>query len=92
MARHFLRYWISHNGNWSVLDQPLMTYSASNQYDRVNLGDVIWAVVRSPSDNHLILVGRMTVDWIGSKRDASARLEMVADDMWDADIYINQWC
>lgn len=65
-----------------------MTYSASNQYDRVSIGDVIWAVVRRSSDNHLILVGRMTVDWIGSKLDALTRLEMTLEELWDADIYI----
>lgn len=87
MTRHFLRYWISHDGDWSVLEQPDMRYSASNQYDRVELGDVIWAVIRNPSDHHLILVGRMTIDWIGSKLEASMRLGMNLEDMWDADTY-----
>lgn len=88
MSRHFLRYWISKSGNWNILDQAAMTYSASNQYNRVSLGDEIWAVVQRQSDKHLILVGRMTVDWIGNKLDASKRVNMRPQDMWDADIYV----
>jgi hypothetical protein len=88
MTRHFLRYWIRHDGDWSVLEQRLMTYSASNQYGRVSIGDVIWAVVRHPDDNHLILVGRMTVDWIGNKLDASRRLQMAVEAMYDAEVYV----
>jgi hypothetical protein len=88
MTRHFLRYWISHDGDWSILAQPFMTYSASNQYDRVSYGDVLWAVIRDKTNHHLVLVGRMTVDWIGDKDDASMRLSMIKDDLFDAEIYV----
>lgn len=88
MSKHFLRYWISRDGDWSVLHQKYMEYSASDQYDRVDFGDVIWAVVRDKSNKHLILIGRMTVDWIGSKVEASRKLQMAQEDMYDAKLYV----
>jgi len=88
MTRHFLRYWIREKGDWGILDQSFMTYSTSNQYGRVALGDIIWAVIRSSSNQHLILIGRLTVDWIGTKAEATTRVRINPDDTYDANLYV----
>jgi hypothetical protein len=61
-----------------------ITYAASNQYDRVKVGDTVWLV--SVRSGRLRLVGRVVVGQV-TDRDGAARA-LGTDRLWDADHYI----
>lgn len=69
---HYLKYWkpetVIANENMESLD-----HSASDQYDRVAIGDVLW-IVTSEGPDDLVLVGRQRVDRIVSQTQAEAIL------------------
>jgi len=80
---HYLVYWKPK----TVADRehiPLLGHTASNQYGRLEIGDVLW-VVTSEGANDLLLVGRQQVDHIVGQRTAE---EMLGTDLWEADYHV----
>jgi hypothetical protein len=80
---HFLLYWKPE----TVLvdqNQPVLTYVASQQLDKVRVGDVLWVVTSEESDD-LILIGRLKVDRIVGQVEAEAI--MGHKNLWKADSY-----
>lgn len=87
--QQFMKYWLPKTVDMVLEEEDsAMTYSASNQYNRVEVGDEIWGVVVRPGDKHLMLFGHMRVDWKGNKNSAALRVQLPEDDMWDAELYL----
>ncbi len=85
MACYFMKYWIYHTVEPQLGSR--MVYSASVQYRRIDIGDVIWFVTLVPKIEHLLLFARLRVDWLGTREDAAQRLSRPSTDLWDAPIY-----
>ena len=85
MTKQFLKYWLysTVEDELSSAD-PLLDFSASDQYNRVNPEDTIWYVTCPPRSVQLFLFGRMHVGWTGSREDAARLLGVSADDLWEA--------
>lgn len=62
-----------------------VNHTASNQYDRIRIGDVLW-IVSSLGSNNLVLVGRQKVDRILDQDEAEALLG--SDTLWIADYHV----
>jgi len=64
--------------------QSLLGHSASNQYDKVKVGDVLWIVTSEQADD-LVLVGRQTVDRLVGQLEAQQITK--SPDLWPADLH-----
>ena len=62
-------------------DEPLIAHAASDQLDKVGVGDVLW-IVTSEGPDDLILVGRLRVDRIVGQEQAQRELRRT--DLWEA--------
>lgn len=80
---HFLVYWKAS----TVIDNqdsPNIKHSASNQYDRIRVGDCLW-IVTSEGPNDLVLVGRQRVDRIVGQLEAEQLLH--SPNLWQAEYH-----
>ena len=80
---HYLVYWKAQ----TVADNEssaLLMHSASNQYEKVKVGDVSW-IVSSEGPNDLVLVGRQSVDQMVGQLEA----ERITNNpnLWAADLH-----
>jgi hypothetical protein len=78
---HYLVYWKAK----TVADNEssvLLMHSASNQYEKVNVGDVLW-IVSSEGPNDLVLVGRQSVDQLVGQLEAERTTN--TRNLWAAD-------
>jgi hypothetical protein len=80
---HFAMYWRPSTVEAARATDDLLLYAASNQFDRVASGDVIW-LVTAPG-GRLSLVGRLNVDAIVDGETATARLGV--EKLWPAELY-----
>jgi hypothetical protein len=82
MASQFMSYWIPEQ---SALHDPEATlnHSASNQYKRCRVGDVLWIV--TVRDGKLYLVGRFSIKHLVDHETACRLLDN--DDLWAADLH-----
>lgn len=80
---HYLIYW-KPSTVADGLHLPRLEYSASNQYDKLSVGDILW-VVTSEGPDDLVLVGRQRVDHLVHREDAERRLRR--RNLWDAELY-----
>jgi hypothetical protein len=80
---HYMVYWKPSTVAESE-HLPGIQYSASNQYDKLAVGDVIWVVTSEGADD-LVLVGRQRVDHLMGRVEAERCLGMT--DLWDATHY-----
>jgi hypothetical protein len=80
---HYLVYWKPEQVAGSE-DRPALRFSASNQYGKVAIGDVLW-IVTSEELNDLVLVGRQRVDRIVGRLEAERVLRRKS--LWDAEYY-----
>jgi hypothetical protein len=80
---HYVVYWKAQ----TVADNEssvLLMHSASNQYEKVNVGDVLW-IVSSEGPNDLVLVGRQSVDQIVGQLEAERITKK--PNLWAADLH-----
>ena len=85
MSRHFLKYWLYSTVEAELASEdPLLDFSASDQYNRVSAEDTIWFVTAMPRNMRLFLFGRMHVGWTGRREDAARLLGRSVDELWDA--------
>ena len=80
----YLFYWKPETVNATPEHGPLL-YSASDQFDRLASGDVLW-IVTSQGRNDLRLVGRIAVMQVTSSQ-AEARAHVGRQDLWEAGWY-----
>lgn len=78
----YLVYWKPETVADSQL--PSLQYSASNQYGKLAIGDILW-IVTSEGPNDLVLVGRQFVDQIVEYDEAVNRLGTT--ELWNAKFY-----
>ena len=80
---HYMIYW-KPSTVADGMHLPSIQYSASNQYDKVAVGDVLW-IVTSEGPDDLVLVGRQRVDQLVHRPEAERILGKA--NLWDADTY-----
>lgn len=82
--RNFFVYWKPQTvvANQSTSE---LGHSASNQYDKLRIGDILW-IVTSEEPDDLVLVGRQRVDRIVGKFEAAQILRNSR--LWDADHHV----
>ena len=76
---HYLVYWEPS----TVVDNesnPTLGHTASDQYGRVAVGDILW-IVSSEERDDLVLVGRQRVDRILSQAEAE---RILGSNLWEA--------
>lgn len=78
---HYLIYWKPETSKFAYTQtDELLCHSASEQYRKLGIGDVLW-IVGCYEPDHLLLVGRQRVDRILSQHDADRLYE---EDLWEA--------
>jgi hypothetical protein len=82
--KHYLFYWKPDTVD-DVPDGTPLLYGASEQFDRIVPGDVVW-VVTSPARDALILVGRLNVVRVTSSL-SEAQAWVGRQDLWTANWY-----
>jgi hypothetical protein len=80
---HFLVYWKPDTVAANV-SSPSLDHSASNQYHRIAIGDVLW-VVTSEEPGDLVLVGRQRVDRVVNQ--AEAERQTLTRNLWQAEYH-----
>ncbi len=77
---HYLSYWkpvtVAENEG-----SPMLEHSASDQYAKLSLGDVLW-IVSSEGPNDLVLVGRLRADHVVEQTEAERILGSTG--LWEA--------
>ncbi len=83
MADHFLLYWKPATADEVLAAGGPLRYAASNQFDRVKAGDVVWPV--TCRNGELRLLGRVAVARVVGRGEAEEALGR--EGLWDADWY-----
>ncbi|HZZ29469.1 MAG TPA: hypothetical protein VFE46_15835 [Pirellulales bacterium] len=81
---YFLVYW---KPDTVLADEvsPRLFHSASNQYHRVAVGDVLW-IVTSEEPDDLLLVGRQRVDRVVGQQEAEQLTK--SSTLWKAEYHV----
>jgi len=66
-------------------DSPIIDHSASEQYDRLAVHDVLW-IVTSEGANDLVIVGRQRVDRVVGQAEAERLLRNTH--LWSAEFHV----
>jgi hypothetical protein len=83
LPRHFIQYWKSEQADRELATEPMLFHSASEQLNRVNVGDVVWIVTLRPQ-GQLNLIGRLSVGHVTTFEEAKKQLGNV----WEATYHV----
>lgn len=86
MPTQFLSYWRPTTADAALARGGLLNHIASNQYDRVNVGDTIWVVTVRHGAAYLI--GRVDAARVVDQIEAGRLLKVKAESLWDASHHI----
>jgi 5-methylcytosine-specific restriction endonuclease McrA len=79
----YLQYWVHSQNAHGLIEGEVIEHTAGNQLRKVTLNDVIWIVTLAA--RKLILVGPLSVGWVGDTREARRRLR--TSNLWDAEYH-----
>lgn len=86
MATSFLAYWKPSTVDAEIEDGEPVSHAASNQFGRVEAGDVVWLV--TVREGRLRLVTAIDVGHVTDQAGAAALVGKQPSDLWDADTHI----
>jgi hypothetical protein len=81
---HFLVYWTAATADANLSRGGMLTHAASEQFSRVNPGDVVWIV--TCRRRHLYLLVRIMVGEVTDQRGAEAALK--SRELWKASFHV----